>query len=91
MRGKITLENGVESIFFLTDEDVETLELKAAEVRERSGNDILQDYNIANEMAYGAHKWAEQLRERQAKKAETPAGGAAGESKVTKNNITPSL
>lgn len=82
MRGKITLENGEESIFFLTDEDVEVLELKAAEIRERNaGNNILSNYNIASEMAYGAHKWAEQLRERQTKKAETPAGGAAGESR----------
>lgn len=82
MRGKITLENGVESIFFLTDEDVKVLELKAAEVRKRNaGNNILSNYNIANEMAYGARKWAEQLRERQAKKEETPAGGAAGESR----------
>lgn len=82
MRGKITLENGEESIFFLTDEDVETLELKAAEVRKRNaGNNILSNYSIANEMVYGAHKWAKQLRERQAKKAETPAGGAAGESR----------
>lgn len=37
MRGKITLENGVESIFFLTDEDVKTLGIEAAEVRERNG------------------------------------------------------
>ncbi len=81
MQGKIILENGVESIFFLTDEDVKTLGIEAAEVRERNANSTLSDYNIAKEMAYGVHKWAEHLRERQARKAETPAGGAAGESR----------
>lgn len=81
MQGKITLENGVESMFLLTDEDVKALEIEAAEVRERNANSILSDYNIAKEMAYGVHKWAEHLREHQAGKADPPAAGTAGGSR----------
>lgn len=72
MMGRIIMGNGKESVFFLTESDVEVLEQEAAETRVL---DVKHSYTIADVLAEDAIKnWVNRLRIVQGRKEKTPGG-----------------
>lgn len=64
MKVQIIVDDGSESVFYLTDDDVEVLKNAVATFKCTSSLKFKTDYNIATELSYGAHKWVEHLRGR---------------------------
>lgn len=78
MMGRIILENGKESVFFLTESDVEVLEQEAAETRVL---DMKHSYTIADVLAERAVKpCVDRLRRTQGRKEDSPEAATPRES-----------
>ena len=86
VKGQITLENGMKASFSLTSEEMAILQDEAARVKrsvyELEGKQI--DYSMMDELVAGAIRNHLRVLESNQKKVETPAVGAAGESKSNK-------
>lgn len=81
MRVQIIVDNGDRASFGLTQKEILVLNEEVKMVREYyAENEISGDYNIADELKWGIKKHLDKLLQ----KVETPAVGAAGESRSNK-------